>query len=88
MTHKYEKKCWSCGSTDIETDGRGIRCKSCRATWNQIPNLGGATRLSEEFHDVNETYRNTQLSGSPSRCVVHQATRARGEITPKRRPKL
>jgi Zn finger protein HypA/HybF involved in hydrogenase expression len=37
MTHKYESKCWSCGSTDIEPDSRGVRCKKCGATWNTLP---------------------------------------------------
>lgn len=39
MTENYERKCWNCGSRDIEPDARGVRCRSCGATWNKCPSL-------------------------------------------------
>ena len=86
MTHKYERKCWSCGSTDIEKDDHGVVCRKCGATWNYVPLLGGPTRLDEEFHDFVMSIREVPISGSPSRGVVNQAARARGDIPPKKRP--
>ena len=41
MTHKYEQVCWSCGSKDVEPDKLGVKCRSCGATWNEVPKPGG-----------------------------------------------
>lgn len=37
MTHKYERKCWYCGSRDMENKGSYVQCRSCGATWNETP---------------------------------------------------
>lgn len=42
MTHKYERKCWNCGSENMEPDDRGVHCNDCGATWNNVPNPGAS----------------------------------------------
>jgi len=87
MTHKYERKCWSCGSDDLMPDIHGVRCRSCGATWNKIA----------EIHNPNIVRGTTTVlvAGEPfkvrgyhvSPAAARRAARARGELPPKRRPK-
>jgi len=39
MANRYEQKCWYCGSHDLERLQDHIRCRSCGATWNKVPEL-------------------------------------------------
>lgn len=58
MTHKNERKCWNCGSRNLQPDGRGVRCKDCGATWNPLPKLEGEAYVQE-----------TSMVGTPKRKV-------------------
>jgi len=51
MTHKYEKRCWSWGSTKMEPDSRGVRCKKCGATWNEIAELHHTSEPGKAFEE-------------------------------------
>lgn len=35
----YSRKCWYCGSFDMEDLGDHVKCRSCGATWNYIAAL-------------------------------------------------
>jgi len=87
MTQKYERKCWNCGSTELEPDDRGVKCKSCGATWNNTPALKSApVTIVNDPQSPNYQW-NKETTVGPSRSVKSQAARARGELPPKRRPK-
>ena len=79
MTHKYERQCWSCGSKDMEPDGRGVRCRSCGATWNEPPRSG-----PPDFNIVNDPHGphynpRKESYRRPSGTAKRRASRARGE---------
>ena len=40
MTRNYETRCWMCGKADLEPDDRGMKCRSCGATFNLLPKPG------------------------------------------------
>ncbi|MBA7602877.1 hypothetical protein ES703_09973 [subsurface metagenome] len=81
--HKYERRCWSCESEDIENKGSYVQCRQCGATWNEVAQVhfpivavvdeatGGSPML---YHDT---------AFWPSGYVQGQAARARSA---KRKP--
>jgi len=77
MTHKYERQCWYCGSTDMQDMGNYALCRKCGATWTKVPAVGGATLLSEEVTDCHKELNGERISGTPSRSVQSQAAAAR-----------
>lgn len=80
MKRKYETRCWLCQSCDLEPDDKGIRCRSCGATYNVIPKPGSnpITMLPDPvgFKEAGLSPK----SSSPSGILKRRAARARGEI--------
>lgn len=79
MARKYNTRCWLCGSTDLEPDDRGIRCRKCGATYNIIPKPTSncvTLRPDKLASNYSETHGK---SPSPSSSVVRQAAKARGD---------
>jgi hypothetical protein len=37
---KYFKKCWNCGSSDLEDKEGYVQCRKCGATYCFVPKLG------------------------------------------------
>jgi transcription initiation factor TFIIIB Brf1 subunit/transcription initiation factor TFIIB len=81
MTHKYEKKCWSCGSTDIVHDGRRVSCKKCGATYNKLPQPSGDTFILEDLGTGGAPRRNFISHRRPSDTLARKAARARAKAS-------
>lgn len=77
MTHKYERQCWSCGSRDMEKFPDHVRCRSCGATWNEIPDPVSLpmTVIANETRRAPGARRFSHAR--PSGTVQRQAARAR-----------
>jgi len=77
VTHKYERVCWYCGSRDLENKGEYLQCRSCGATWNQVPALGASpvTMVDAETDGPPGQHRPTR--SRPSGHVQRKAARAR-----------
>ncbi len=68
MTKKYERQCWYCKSRDLEDKGDYAQCRSCGATWNEVPTMGIPPMI--EVHDKSEM---VSASSLPSRYRPHGA---------------
>lgn len=86
--HKYERRCWFCGSKNIEPDGRGIRCRDCGATWNKLPQSHGCDMTLEYDYALSDKHMNNKRSASPSRTVQRRAVKARGDTKNEASPEV
>ena len=79
MTHKYKRQCWNCGSQDLMPDTRGVRCRSCGATWNDLPE-GGSLPITIVDSKTGKAPRSGKLTEArPSGTVQRRAARTRGK---------
>ncbi len=86
MTRKYKRNCWSCGSSHLKPDSMGVICLDCGATWNGLVTPDALEGLGPELVLRTASGEKVTSSASPSTRAIRNATRARGELPPKRRP--
>ena len=73
----YTKKCWYCGSLDLEKKDDHVQCTSCGATYNALPEPVFSP-LSEHGEYVNDQIRSGRLiKRKPSKTAIRQARKAR-----------
>lgn len=81
MTHKYERQCWNCGSKDMEKLANHVRCRSCGATWNVVPELHKIPVINEVIINITPGGPIKVLGGRPSGNVAGRAARARDKAS-------
>ena len=81
MAHKYTTRCWLCGSTDLEPDDRGIRCRSCGATYNIILRPGPSPITIENDPNSPNYHPKQPSDSSPSVAVRRRAAKARSDAS-------
>jgi len=86
MTKRFEKKCWYCGSRDIEKDDRGVRCRSCGATWNELSEIGSPPTALQRDYGLSKKGRTRVVTASPSGSTQRRAARARAAKLKDRAP--
>jgi len=87
MTHEYERQCWNCGGQDLEHDDRGVRCRKCGATWNEVPQLTGPTTVPGNVLIPTASGSTKVRAQHPSPGVARQAARARAKASQSPGPK-
>lgn len=83
MTHKYERHCWYCGSKDLEPTDYGVKCRSCGATWNKVPQVGQDPVTYDTGEDTGVLLKGELGYPHPSDSVLRGAARERDKATPK-----
>lgn len=77
MPREWETRCWYCGSTDLEPDEKGIRCRKCGTTHTVIHNISPSP-LALKKDPLASSYGDTHgLSGSPSDSYLKEAAKRR-----------
>lgn len=87
MTHKYESQCWSCGSKDMEHQSTHVKCRSCGATWNYVPQEGAVVIILERDFALGAKGKSSAKSARPSGIISRKAARARATAGDKVSPK-
>lgn len=72
----YTKVCWYCGKRDMEVKGTYFQCRSCGATWNDVPSLG-PDPLADHGYYVKDTNGTTLVHASRARPLRKSKKRAR-----------
>jgi len=77
MTEKCERKCWSCGSLDMEEKGTYVQCRACGATWNSVPSLGPDPLADHGSYLLSSGGERLTRVRHPSKSVLRAASKAR-----------
>ena len=77
MAHKYELQCWSCGGSLQENKGSYVQCRSCGATWNEVPKLSETSIVLESDYAKRNLESFDKRSYSPSPGARRSARKAR-----------
>ncbi|MBA7627791.1 hypothetical protein ES703_35260 [subsurface metagenome] len=73
------KKCWYCGSKDMEDKGSYARCLSCGATFSEIRMLGpSCLTIDNDPHSKHYSYTKDSHS-RPGSSTTRRAAKARGD---------
>jgi len=87
MAHKYERKCWYCGGTDIAKTPVGVKCQSCGATWSNVPKISEPLTTERGViirdEDGKEIVRTGSVSAAHARKVMLQRQSHISEFAPK-----
>jgi len=81
MTNKYERQCWSCGGKDMEDLETHVKCRSCGATWNAVPQVGGPLTEPGNVQILDHGSITSMRARHPSGGVKRRATRTRRAVT-------
>ena len=77
MTHKYERECWSCGSTEMENKGIYVACRSCGASWCALPQPAAPVSTLEHDNGLSPKHHKGIKTASPSGATKRRAAKAR-----------
>ena len=80
MTKKQEKNCWSCGGDLLEDKGDYVQCRSCGATWNEVPQPGAMCVVEQTETVLKNGETITYTRARPSGVSVRRASRRRGDL--------
>ena len=77
MKHKYEKRCWYCGSQDMAEMDSYSECRECHATWTPTSHLEPNPITLQPDPMLSLRSQQDTKSPSPSDSVVRRARKAR-----------
>lgn len=77
MENKYKKKCWSCGSRDMENKGSYVQCRKCGATWCGIPSSDSLAGEGQRMVHRTDKGQKVTTSATPSKRAIRDAAKAR-----------
>ena len=75
--YSYSRKCWYCGSFDMENKGDFIQCLDCGATYNEVPTVGDPIVEPGTVISLSNGKPIRRRMQRPTRSVKHRAAKAR-----------